>query len=75
MDTSTVDPDRAAIFVVEFFVWWKQAGQAFYGRDDEGLREFGRDAVKAVGGWRQARHLLRTTDQTTRILIEAKGLL
>ncbi len=48
----------------------------FYGRgNDEGLEMFARDAVDAMGGWRNARRILRATDQTTKTLIEAKGVL
>jgi hypothetical protein len=77
LDTSTVDRERAAICVVEFFVWWEMAGRNLYGRDvdgdDGGLQAFARDAVDAIGGWKQARRVLRDLDATTRILIEAKG--
>lgn len=77
LDTSTVDPERAAIHVVEYFVWWEQAGRWFYrgpGRgSDEGLESFARDAVEALGGWKNARRVLREIDVSTRILIEGKG--
>jgi hypothetical protein len=76
LDTSTVDPELAAIHVVEFFVWWIQAGRHFYGDGgDEGLQEFARESVRALGGWRQARRVLREMDASTRILIEGKGSL
>jgi hypothetical protein len=76
LDTSTVRPDRAAIFAVEFLVWWHQVGRECYGRgEDDGVKAFAREAVLAVGGWRPARRLLRDLDVTTRILIEAKGVL
>jgi hypothetical protein len=76
LDTSTVHPDRAAIFALEFLVWWHQAGRQYYGSgEDDGIKAFARDAVLAVGGWRQARRLLRELDVSTRILIEAKGVL
>lgn len=76
LDTSTVVSDRAAVHVVEFFVWWMQAGRHFYlFTDDDGLKAFAQDAVKAVGGWQAARRILRELDTTTRILIEAKGAL
>jgi hypothetical protein len=75
LDTTTVDLACAAVFVAEFFVWWEQAGRHFYHDTDEGLKAFARDAVTALGGWRQARRLLRALDQTTRTLIEAKGVL
>src|SRR5207244_10428458 len=62
LDTSTVDPRRAAIHVVEFFVWWEQAGRVYYTyTDDDGLKLFAHDAVKALGGWRAARRILRAT--------------
>jgi hypothetical protein len=64
LDTSTVDPERATIFAVEFLVWWFQSGSAFYGNgradQDEGLRLFAEDAVIVVGGWRAARRVLRS---------------
>lgn len=76
LDTSTVDPERAAIHVVEFFVWWEQAGRVFYANgQDDGIKEFARDAVQAIGGWKAARRILRGIDETTRILIEGKGSL
>lgn len=76
LDTSTVQPDRAAIFAAEFFVWWEQAGRVYYTyTDDDGLKSFAHDAVKVLGGWRAARRLLRSIDATTRILIEGKGVL
>jgi hypothetical protein len=76
LDTSTVLPDRAAIFAVEFLVWWHQAGRLYYGQgEDDGIKAFAKEAVLAVGGWRQARRLVRDLDNTTRILIEAKGVL
>jgi len=63
LDTSTVDAERAAIHVTEFVVWWFQAGRYFYEfQDDDGwLKSFAEDAVKAVGGWRAVRRLLRRT--------------
>ena len=73
--SSTVRADHAAIFAVEFLVWWHQAGRLYYGQgEDDGIKAFAKEAVLAVGGWRQARRLLRNTDITTRILIEAKGV-
>jgi hypothetical protein len=75
LDTSTVDPARAAVHVVEFFVWWMQAGHHFYHDNDDGLKSFANEAVKAIGGWQAARRVLRGMDQTTRTLIEAKGSL
>ncbi len=75
LDTSSVDPDRAAIFAVEFFVWWEEAGRTFYRHDDDGLKAFAHDAVQVLGGWRHARRVLRSLDATTKILIEAKVVL
>ncbi len=64
LETSTVDPESAAIHVVEFLVWWHQAGRHFYGwgmRDeDEGLCSLAEDAVDVVGGWANARRVLRS---------------
>lgn len=63
LDTSTVDQERAVIHVTEFLVWWFQAGQRYYARScrdrDDGLRTFVNDAISAVGGWREARRILR----------------
>jgi hypothetical protein len=76
LDTSTVQPDRAAIFAAEFFVWWEQAGRVYYHyADDDGLKAFAQDAVKVLGGWQAARRVLRALDATTKILIEGKGVL
>ncbi len=62
LDTSTVNPRRAAVHVVEFFVWWEQAGRNYYQfLDDDGLKSFAQDAVHALGGWREARRILRAT--------------
>jgi hypothetical protein len=69
LDRSTVKPQRAAIHIVEFIVWWAQVGRCFYGRgaiqEDEGLRSFAEDAVDTVGGWREARRILRELNLTT----------
>lgn len=47
---------------VELLVWWSEAGRVFYGRgardEDDGLRGMVNDAVRALGGWREARRLL-----------------
>jgi len=76
LDTSTVRPDRAAIHVVEFLVWWLQVGRRSYHRGvDDTIRLFAEEAVRAVGGWRQARRIVRALSTTTRILIEAKGVM
>jgi hypothetical protein len=67
LDRRDVDPERAAIFVAEFVVWWHEAGREFYhwnaAEQDEGLIEFAHDAVKAIGGWRAARRTLRSHTQ------------
>lgn len=60
LDVSTVDRDRAAVFVVEFLVWWHQSGRVFYRGADEGLELFAQDAVTSVGGWANARRVLRS---------------
>ena len=75
LDTTTVDPDRAAIFAVEFFVWWTQAGRHFYKGTDDGREAFARESVEALGGWRCARRVLKRMDETTKTLIEGKGAL
>jgi len=59
LDVSTVDPDRAAVFVVEFLLWWHQSGRVFYHGADEGLELFAQDAVTSVGGWANAKRVLR----------------
>ena len=63
LDTSTIDPDHAVVHVAEFLVWWHFDGQRFYGRTkDCGCEELwmlASDAVTAVGGWRNARRILR----------------
>jgi len=76
IDCSTIDRARAAVFVAEFLVWWHQAGRNFYQySDDDGLKAFANDAISCVGGWKEARRILRELDQTTKTLIEAKGAL
>lgn len=76
LDTSTVGPDEAATLVVEFLVWWHQAGREYYRRgEDDGIKAFASDAVSVIGGWRPARRLLRSLDRATMTLAEAKGLL
>ena len=66
LDTSTVDPARAAVHVTEFLVWWHQAGRHYYGwgarEEDEGLCSFAVEAVEAVGGWRAAGRILRASE-------------
>lgn len=61
LDVSTVDPEHASVFVVEFLVWWHDAGRKFYhGGADEGLELFAQDAVTSVGGWANARRVIRS---------------
>lgn len=64
LDTSTVDPERAVIHVVEFLVWWHQAGRRFYGwgmrEEDEGLCSLAEDAVESVGGLANALRVIRS---------------
>lgn len=62
LDTSAVDAERAAIFVVEFLVWWYQAGHVYYRGSDDGLETFARESVKAVGGLGAARRILRSLE-------------
>lgn len=48
------------MFVVEFLVWWHSAGREFYRGTDEGLEFFAQDAVTSVGGWANARRVIRS---------------
>lgn len=58
---TTIDRERAAIFVAEFLAWWDQAGRFYYGPppyvrgSDEGLQNFAADAIDIAGGLTLAR--------------------
>lgn len=59
LDVSTVNAERAAIFVTEFLVWWRQAGKFYYRGTDDGLEMFAHECVSAVGGIGAAKRLLQ----------------